>query len=71
MQISGALVKMSDAPKGVTERMLRLTGFPEQVQAALNLVQVGVWPSHLTLTLQHPFLLCGCLCALTHLVGWR
>ena len=33
---------MSDAPKGVSERMLRLTGFPEQVQAAMNLVQVGM-----------------------------
>lgn len=34
------MVKMSDAPRGVSERMLRLTGFPEQVQAAMNLVQV-------------------------------
>ena len=42
LQISGAMVKMSDAPKGVSERMLRLTGFPEQVQAAMNLVQVGM-----------------------------
>ena len=33
---------MSDAPKGVSERMLRLTGFPEQVQAAMNLVQVDM-----------------------------
>ena len=40
LQISGAMVKMSDAPRGVSERMLRLTGFPEQVQAAMNLVQV-------------------------------
>lgn len=31
---------MSDAPKGVSERMLSLSGFPEQVQAAMNLVQV-------------------------------
>ncbi len=38
-QISGARVKLSDAPRGVTERCLRLSGQPAQVQAAVNLVQ--------------------------------
>lgn len=33
-------MKLSDAPRGVTERTLRLSGHPEQVQAAVNLVQV-------------------------------
>jgi hypothetical protein len=33
-------VKLSDAPRGVTERLLRLSGTCEQVQAAVNLVQV-------------------------------
>ena len=65
-------MKMSDAPKGVSERMLRLTGFPEQVQAAMNLVQVGVWPSqHSQAPLQCPFLLCECPCALLHPSGLR
>lgn len=40
VQISGARVKLSDAPRGVSERFLRLSGTPEQVQAAINLVQV-------------------------------
>ena len=52
LQISGAMVKMSDAPRGVSERMLRLTGFPEQVQAAMNLVQV--WFSACAATLAAP-----------------
>ncbi|CAL8468952.1 g8493 [Coccomyxa elongata] len=38
-KISGARVKLSDAPRGVMERLLRLSGSPEQVQAAVNLVQ--------------------------------
>ena len=38
-QISGARVKLSDAPRGVSERRLRLSGQPQQVQAAVNLVQ--------------------------------
>lgn len=38
-QISGARVKLSDAPRGVTERCLRLSGQPQQVQAAVALVQ--------------------------------
>lgn len=33
-------MKLSDAPRGVTERLLRLSGTCEQVQAAVNLVQV-------------------------------
>ena len=49
VQISGARVKLSDAPRGVMERLLRLSGSPEQVQAAVNLVQVRIYIQHTAL----------------------
>ena len=45
LQISGARVKLRDDRLEGGKRELDISGSPEQIQAAQNIVQVGPWPA--------------------------